>query len=142
MKLIRYRNPELGVFNDIENILARTAFNFGRFPSVFENLGADTGLRRPVTEYSEDENGHRIRFELPGVKKSDVSVEYDNGVLTVSGERNEKSEEGEKTYSFRRAVSVPEGIDEAKAKAQFKDGLLTVTLPKSATAEKKTIAIA
>ena len=141
MKLIRYRSPELGVFNDIDNILERAALNFGRFPSVFENWSTHAAVRRPAMDYSEDDTSHYIRFELPGVKKSDVTVEYQNGTLTVSGERKEKTKEGERMHSFERSITLPEGIAEGEAKAHFKDGLLTVTLPKSAAPERKTIAI-
>ena len=141
MKLIRYRSPELGVFHNIENILEPAALNFGHFPSVFENSSAQAGVRRPAMDYFEDETSYTIRFELPGVKKPDIKVEYENGTLTVSGERKEKTGEGERRRSFQRAVILPDGIDEGDAKGHFKDGLLSVTLPKQSAPDRKAIAI-
>lgn len=78
-----------------------------------------------------------IRAELPGMKREDVDITLSNGVLTVSGERKEVREEGEgggyllreRRYgSFRRSMTLPEGVDESKIKARFEDGVLEVTV--------------
>ena len=77
-----------------------------------------------------------IRAELPGMKRDDVEVSFHNGVLTISGERKEEEEHKDAGYlvkerrygSFRRSMTLPEGIDEDKIKANFKDGLLEVTV--------------
>ncbi|HEX2741401.1 MAG TPA: Hsp20/alpha crystallin family protein [Rubrobacter sp.] len=75
-----------------------------------------------------------IKAELPGMKREDVEVSFQNGVLTISGERREEEEHKDAGYlvkerrygSFSRSMTLPEGIDEQKIKASFNDGLLEV----------------
>jgi HSP20 family protein len=82
-----------------------------------------------------------IRAELPGMQREDVEVSFQNGVLTISGERKEEEEHKDAGYlvkerhygSFRRSMTLPEGIDEDKIKANFKDGLLEVTVEGAGT---------
>ncbi|WP_273846595.1 Hsp20/alpha crystallin family protein [Rubrobacter calidifluminis] len=77
-----------------------------------------------------------IRAELPGVKKDDVDITVQNGVLTISGERREEQEEERRGYhvrerrygSFRRSMTLPEGVDESKIHAKFEDGVLEVVV--------------
>jgi HSP20 family protein len=78
-----------------------------------------------------------VRADLPGLKKEDVNVEVDNGMLAISGERREQHEEdrdgfyrSERSYGqFYRALPIPEGVSDAQCEATFKDGVLEVTLP-------------
>jgi HSP20 family protein len=88
------------------------------------------------------ENGNMIiKAELPGMKREDVDVSFQNGVLTISGERKEEQEHKDAGYlvkerrygSFRRSMTLPEGIDESKIKASFKDGLLEVSVEGAGT---------
>ena len=83
----------------------------------------------------------KIRAELPGVKREDVSVDLHNGVLTVSGERNEEGERKagsgflirERRHgSFRRSMTVPEGVLEDDVRASFTDGVLEITVRSAA----------
>ena len=77
-----------------------------------------------------------IRADLPGVKREDVDVSFRNGVLTISGERKEEEEHEVSGYlvkerhygAFRRSMTLPEGIDEQRIKASFKDGTLEITV--------------
>jgi HSP20 family protein len=77
-----------------------------------------------------------IRAELPGVKQEDVNITLQNGVLTISGEHKADQEEERGGYhvrerrygSFRRSMSLPEGVDESKIRAKFEDGVLEVTV--------------
>jgi HSP20 family protein len=86
-----------------------------------------------------------IRADLPGLSKDDVKVEFDDGVLTISGERSEQHEidrddfyRNERTYGqFFRAIPLPEGIDADKSEATFNDGVLEVTLPAPKETERK-----
>ncbi len=102
----------------------------------------------PAVDISETDKEFLVKGELPGVSKDDVSIELHNGVLTLSGERRyEKEDKGEKYHrieraygSFSRSFSVPDNVEEKGIKAEFKDGVITVHLPKmekSAPAGKK-----
>jgi HSP20 family protein len=83
------------------------------------------------------------------VKKEDVKVTVENGVLTITGERKFEKEQKDKKYhrieraygSFFRSFTVPEGTDDAKVGAEFKDGVLKVHLPKGEKAKPKTLEV-
>ena len=102
---------------------------------------------RPLVDLAEDEKEYLIKAELPDVKKEDVKVTVENGVLTITGVRKfEKEEEGKKYHriergygSFMRSFSLPEDAAGDKINAEFKDGVLKVHLPKSAEAKPKSI---
>jgi HSP20 family protein len=103
----------------------------------------------PLVDITEEEKEYLIRAELPDMKKEDVRLTVENGVLTISGERKfEKEEKGRKYHrieraygSFVRSFSLPEDADGIKVTADFKDGLLQVHLPKSVKATPKAIEI-
>ena len=81
---------------------------------------------------------------MPGLDEKGIEVKFADGVLTIKAEKQEEKEENKKDYylhersfgSFHRALQVPAGIDSDKIEASFKKGVLTVTLPKSAEAQK------
>ena len=91
----------------------------------------------PEVEVFERDGQFIVRADLPGLKKEDVKVEIVEGALTVSGERKEEKEEkgegfyrSERTYgSFFRRIPLPEGLKTEEAAANFKDGVLEVTMP-------------
>ena len=86
-----------------------------------------------------------IRADIPGVKKEDVTLEVENDVLTISGERHEEHEEKQDNYyrsersygQFHRAIPLPEGVNTEKCSATFNDGVLEVTLPAPKGEERK-----
>jgi HSP20 family protein len=86
-----------------------------------------------------------VRADLPGMKKDDVNVEVEDGVLTISGERCDEHEEkrddsyrSERTYGqFYRAIPLPEGVNGDQCDASFKDGVLEVTLPVPKETDRK-----
>lgn len=98
----------------------------------------------PKMDLEETEKEYRITAELPGVEEKDVEVLLTGNSLTLKGEKKEEKEEKGKSFyhversygTFQRTVPLPEGIDLKKIDAEFKNGLLTVKLPK--TAEAKT----
>lgn len=103
----------------------------------------------PTVDISETDGEYQIKAELPDVKKEDVKVTVEDGVLTIQGERKQEREEKGKRYhriersygSFVRSFSLPDLIDEEKVKAEYKDGVLSLHLPKSEKAKPKAIEV-
>lgn len=103
----------------------------------------------PTVDISETEAEYQIKAELPEVKKEDVKVTVEDGVLTIQGERRHEAEERGKKYhrversygSFVRSFTLPDHVDDAKVKAEYKDGVLHLRLPKSEKAKPKAIEV-
>ena len=103
----------------------------------------------PVVDISETTAEYVIKAEIPEVKKEDVNVMLEHGVLTIQGMRRQEAEEKGKKYhrversygSFVRSFSLPDLVDDAKVQAVFKDGILTLHLPKSEKAKPKAIEV-
>jgi HSP20 family protein len=101
----------------------------------------------PSVEVSETDKEVKVVAEIPGLEQKDVEVELADGVLTISGEKKSETEDKERLFSeryygrFERRIPVDD-VDQDKVAASFKDGVLTVTLPKSPTAQQKVKRIA
>ena len=103
----------------------------------------------PAVDVMETDEEFQIRAELPGVEKKDVKLSVENGVLLISGHREQEKEEKGKRYhkieraygNFARSFTVPETVDAEKVTAEFKNGLLNVRLPKSEKARPKSIEV-
>ena len=103
----------------------------------------------PKVDIFEDEEGVALRFELAGVEPKDVDIRFENGVLTLRGDRKMESEHRRDNYhrvelaygTFTRSFSLPATIDAEKIRAESKNGVLTVTLPKKAEAKPKSIQV-
>ena len=101
----------------------------------------------PTVDISETDSEYLIKAELPEVKKEDVKVTVENGVLTLQGERRQEKEEKGKKYhrversygSFVRSFTLPESVDESAVKAEYKDGMLNLHLPKTEKVKPKSI---
>jgi HSP20 family protein len=141
MNLVRW-NP----FGDLDDL-------FGRLPRGLNLRNSDflpEGVEwRPATNISENDKEYTIKADLPEVKKDDIDVSVSNGVLTLSGERRyEKSSENEKEHrretfhgSFQRSFAVPDDVDVDSIKADTKDGVLVVHLPKKEAQKPEAISI-
>lgn len=98
----------------------------------------------PAVDFVEKDNAYEVTAELPGLDEKNIEVKLVNGGLTIKGEKQEEKEEKEKGYylrerhfgSFERSFRIPEGVDPDKIEASFKKGVLKVTLPKKAEAQK------
>jgi HSP20 family protein len=127
---------------------------------VFENFGRDLGwssaelpaaAMAPSIDVSETDKEIKIEAELPGVEEKDVEVVVTDNVLTIKGEKKAEKEEKKKDYhmversygSFSRSLTLPFAADPGKAKASFKNGVLSITMPKppEIAAKAKKIAI-
>lgn len=150
MSLIRYQSPEMSPWSA-----------FDRLPSLRDELSRlfdfamptrDSGLFSgwtPALDVYDEKDNFVVKAELPGLKKEDININVHNGVLTISGERKHETEEKEgQTFRseryfgrFQRSVTLPAAVDVAKVKASYKDGVLTIDLPKAEEAKPKQIAI-
>ena len=106
------------------------------FDSLFRPLFFDEKLDIMKTDISEDENNYALEIELPGYDKSDITVDYEKGYLTVRAEKSEKEGNSKPNYirkersvSCQRSFYVGE-IDEDSITAKYDNGILTVTVPK------------
>ena len=148
--LVTRRNPNYTV-SPIASLL-----NLGRdFDRLFESPlgtlsreGVQTAFA-PALELREDTDNVTVSVELPGVDKKDVSVTFHDGVLTIAGERKQEREvkedefvRTERSYGrFERQIGLSQPVVGDKVKAGYKDGVLTVTLPKAVEAKPKSIDI-
>ncbi len=137
-------------FREFEDIQTRLDRLFNERTSRRE--GDETLFRAdwmPAVDVQETEQEFLIKADLPEVKKEDVKVTVHEGVMTIEGERKlEKEEKGKKFHRiereygrFVRKFTLPDGADEAKVAAEFKDGVLNVRVPKSAIARPKTVEV-
>jgi HSP20 family protein len=112
-----------------------------RLPATFE-AGSEWS---PSVDISETDSEYLIRAALPGVKKEDAKVTYEDGMLTLSGERQQEEEVKDEKFhkvesfygSFSRSFALPDGVDEKAIRADSKDGVLTVHVPKVKVEAKK-----
>ena len=136
-----WRNEMEHFFDDA---LKREAFGYGLFDRF--SLGR-TGLSGniPKIDIAEKDGEYEISAELPGMDEKDVEVTCSNGGLLIKGEKKEESEEKKKDYflserrygAFERYFTIPDGVDATKISADFKKGVLTVTLPKTVEAKSQ-----
>jgi HSP20 family protein len=124
---------------------------FNRFPSLLERWarlsggGETSGGWLPSVDISETDQEYLIRAALPAVRKEDVNVTVEDGMLTVSGERRQEQEQKDEKFhkiessygSFSRSFSLPEGTDASAIRAESKDGVLTIHVPKTKTEARK-----
>ncbi len=150
MNIIRYQTPELSAwpsfdrFTMLRNDLERL-FDFAR-PNRDCGL---VGTWIPALDVHEDKDNYLVSLELPGLKKEEIDISLQGGVLTVSGERKRESENrdsdtfrSERYFGkFQRSVTLPAVVDSAKVKATYKDGILSVKLPKAEEAKPKQITV-
>ena len=145
MELVRW-NP----FRELEDMQGRLNRLFGESPfaRTGENGMSFSGWS-PAVDVQETDKEYLIKADLPDVKKEDVKVEFLDGTLTIEGERQQEKEENGKKFhkiereygEFLRRFGVPSEVDASKVQAEFKNGVLNVHLPKSATAKPKAIDI-
>ena len=107
------------------------------------------GIGGPSVDMFETENDVVIKASVPGLKADDVQINVTGEMLTLKGETKETTEENEKSYhmreqrygAFERSISLPTLVTPEKPKAEFEDGILTVTLPKAEEVKPKTITV-
>jgi HSP20 family protein len=104
-----------------------------------EAEGWFTGTMAPSLDMSETDNTIEVRMDLPGVTAKEIDIQISGNVLTVSGQRKEEKEEKGRTYhrverrygSFSRSVTLPSVVAESEVAAEYHDGVLSITMPKT-----------
>ena len=152
MSLVRYQSPELSTWPSFDRwIDLRDEMN-----SLFElptmgNLTRQAQLFSgwtPALDLYQDNDNVIATVELPGMRKEDIDISLRDGVLTIAGERQSSLGEGENAErterfsgKFRRSITLPSRVDAGKVSASYKDGILTVTLPKAEEAKPKKVEV-
>lgn len=135
--LVKWNTVTPTVFSDLEKAFVNTFLD-------------DTEVAfKPRAEVTESKDNFVLRVEVPGVAKEDVKLVIDNNLLTISGERKRDEASEETTYhlrelrfgKFERRFRLSNGIDHGAIKADFRNGVLEITLPKSKEARSREIAI-
>ena len=135
-------NPFLALHREMNRMFdeAFRSFDIGSF-------GSSSMMGWPSVELNETEKEVKVLAELPGLDQNDVAIELSDGVLTISGEKKSETEDKDRRFSeryygrFERRIPVDD-IDPDKVKASFKNGVLTVTLPRLLTAKSNVRRIA
>ena len=140
-----YRDVEQSPFLSLHREMNRL------FDDVFRGLELPSGFTRfsgagttwPNIEISDTEKELRITAEVPGLEEKDIELLLDDGILTLRGEKKSETEDKERQFSerfygrFERRISVGPDIEQDKVDASFKNGIITVTLPKTERAQSK-----
>lgn len=152
MKLMRMNTPETWTW-PLTGRLSSLRDEINRlFESPFEEWTRTGELFSgwaPALDLREHKDAFEVKVELPGMKKEDIDVSFENGALSISGERKLDSRFSDATTCrserffgrFHRTLALPKPVDAAQIKAAYKDGLLTVDLPKTETARPKQIEV-
>jgi len=134
----RYNDPIDQIFNSV----------FGAGPA--RNANGGSLMRAPDTDVIETEREIRVVAEMPGLKRENIEVDVENNVLTLRAEKREERREGEngrfhlaeRRYgTFTRSFVLPRDVDAEQIQADFEDGVLTVTIPKSEKARRRRIQV-
>jgi len=149
MTLVKW-NPTRELLN-IEKEFNRLFNSFGRRFGTEKELDSEleNAVWMPLADIAEDNNNYSIHIDLPGINKEDVKISFANGELSISGERKQEKESKNSKYhriersygKYFRSFRLPENIEEDKIKADFKDGALMISIPKSEKARPKEIQI-
>ncbi|KAA3602169.1 MAG: Hsp20/alpha crystallin family protein [Calditrichaeota bacterium] len=145
MSIIRW-NPEKSLFN-FEKEMNNLLDNFGIFRKNDEAF--DNAVWSPLTDIVEEKDNFVLRLDLPGLNREDVKINFTNNTLSVSGERKFENETKDKNYhrveraygKFYRSFTLPKEVKQEEIDANFKNGQLTISIPKAEEAKPKEIEI-
>ena len=152
MALVRWQRPETARWDPFRQLSTLRNEIDRLFEEPFSFLGETQPFMSgwsPALDVFEDKDNLVVKAELPGMRKDEIEISLHDNVLSLSGERKEeqKYDQGEIHRSerflgkFQRSLSLPTPVDADKVQASYKDGILTVTLPKTEAAKPKQIEI-
>jgi HSP20 family protein len=136
-EMLNFRHPFRSFFDDFFNLS----------PMFDQEEGSWNW--NPAVDVSENDDAIVVKAELPGVDKRDISVDLNDRILTIKGERSSEKEEKDETFhrrervhgSFERRFTLPAAVKADKIKADYKDGILRIEVPKSEEAKPKKITV-
>jgi HSP20 family protein len=139
----RHYDPTLPIHRDIDRLFDH--FFRGLYPAAMRPFGSfpffeESGILKPKVDLSATEQEYLLTVEIPGVSDKDVSVDISGNTMTIRGEKKQEKEEKEKNYyriersygAFQRVLSLPEDVEQGGIKASFKNGVLSITMPRKA----------
>jgi HSP20 family protein len=134
-------------FREMDELLKGFSPFLGRMPTIRPAEGVEEFM--PLADIVEREKEYLVKVDLPDVRKEDVKVLFDDGVLTIKGERKvEKEEKGDKVHRterfygmFERSFVLPDDVDVKTIRAESKEGVLTIHLPRVAVEKARPLAI-
>ncbi len=151
MAIVRW-NPARELLN-IEREFGRMFNNFEK-KFGFGNGGDgkeeyENAVWSPLTDISENKDNYVLTMDLPGISKKDVKISYSDGQLIISGERKQEMEDKDSKYhrvetsygKYYRSFTLPDKVKESAIDAEFKDGQLSITIPKSEEAKPRELEI-
>lgn len=146
------RHPLTSLRDEMDRLFDSFASSFGTFPlgrrmfdlEPLHRIHKSLGVAAPAVDVAEHDGAYEITAELPGMDEKDVELTLDDDVLTIKGEKKQETEEKKKDYylserhygAFQRSFRMPEGADLEKVSASFRNGVLSITVPKRAGAPK------
>ena len=150
MTLVKW-NPSRELLN-VEREFNKLFNTFNRrygFDDSTTNEELENAVWSPLTDISENKDQYILKMDLPGVSKENLKLSFHDGELIISGERKQEKEDKdskyhriERTYGkYYRSFTLPQTIQADKINAEFKDGQLTITVPKSEEAKPKELEI-
>ncbi len=145
MRLTPYRSQT----NDVFNKFFDDDYFFGLPVLPMTEHQTGTGSFYPALDVIEEKDQYVLKTDLPGIKKEDIKVSVENGILTIEGERKSETEQKDKhvhrverSYGrFARSLNLGTNVDNSKVHASYKDGVLQLIVPKSEAAKPKAIDI-
>jgi len=149
MKLMRFQRPHVSNWSPLDQFESlRNEIN-RLFENPLAGVSENFNTWAPALDLYEDKDNLVATAELPGMKKEEIEISLHEGNLTIAGERKVEKQYGEKETQrserffgrFQRTIALPKTVDANGVKAAYKDGVLTVTLPKSPEAKPKQIAV-
>jgi HSP20 family protein len=142
MALVRW-NPNQGLMDRVTDVDRW----FNNFFNTDRSYFGESLTMSPLVNVEETDDNYVISAEIPGVKKSDLNISFENNVITISAEKKSEKEKKDDRYHYRersygrfyRSIPVPSSVKIDEIEAEYKDGVLNITVPKTEEAKPKSI---
>jgi HSP20 family protein len=148
MKVAR-RNKDVSTIDQLRREMDQMFDDMAPFSWLKGNGNRMLEAWSPDSDITENKNEYTVKIDLPGMEKDDIKVNYQDGRITITGERKKEEKEEGRDFirkerfqgSFYRSFTLPEAVKEEEIKASFNNGVLIVVIPKSEVAKSKTIKV-